>query len=103
MEKIYLSESCKKILLAIKNKQYNDIPKSDTEDLLLLEQKELIKVIWCEFGYAVIANLSPKGIVYMRINPDLENPSIFDDKRFWINTGISIIALLISIIALFKD
>lgn len=52
MEKIYLSKACKKILRAIRDKQYHDIPKSDTEDLLLLEQKGLINVVWCELGYA---------------------------------------------------
>ncbi len=103
MEKIYLSKACEKILRAIRDKQYHDIPKSDTEDLLLLEQKGLINVVWCELGYAVIVNLSPKGITYLHVNPKLCNPSIFDDKKFWINTAISLLAVIISIFALLKQ
>ena len=102
MEKIYLSKACKKILRAIRDKRYNDIPHKDTADLLLLEQSGLIDVVWCEFGYAIVANLSSKGIIYLRTNPKLSNPSIFDDKKFWINTAISLIAIIISIIALLK-
>lgn len=103
MDRIYLTKSCKRILKAIKNKQYSEIPKTDTEDLLLLEQKGLIKVVWCEFGYAVVANLSNKGIAYMHINSKLTNPSILYDKRFLINAAISFAALIVSIIALLKD
>lgn len=103
MEKIYLSKACKKILRAIRDEQYIDIPQSDTEDLLLLEQKGLIDVVWCEFGYAVVVNLSSKGIAYLHVNPKLCNPSIFDDKKFWINTAISLLAIIISIIALLKQ
>ncbi len=102
MEKIYLSKACKKILQAIRDKQYNDIPQSDAADLLLLEQKGLIDVVWCESGYAAVVNLSPKGIAYLHVNPKLCNPSIFDDKKFWINTAISAGAFIISVIALFK-
>lgn len=103
MKKIYLSKSCKKILKAIKNNEYQEIPKEDTNDLLCLEHNGLVKVIWCEFGYAVIANLSDKGILYMHVNPKLKNPSIFEDKRFWITTAISIAALIVAIIALYND
>lgn len=103
MEKIYLSKDCKKILRAIRDKQYNDIPKSDTADLLLLEQKDLTDVKRNDSGRAVIVTLSSNGIIYLRTNPKLCNPSIFDDKKFWINTAISLLAIIISIIALLKQ
>ena len=85
------------------HKKYSDIPKNDTEDLLLLEHMGLVDVKWCEFGYAIIANLSNKGVAYMRVNPKLKDPSILDDKKFWINTAISFVALVVAIIALFKE
>lgn len=82
MEKINLPKSCKKILRAIKNNEYDRIPVQDTADLLFLENNGLVRVVWCEFGYAVIANLTEKGIIYLHINPKLKNPSIFEDKNF---------------------
>ena len=97
---MHLNTSCKKILRAIRDKKYSDIPECDTEDLLLLEQIGLVNIKWCEFGYAIVANLSNKGIAYLRVNPKLKDPSIFEDKKFWINTVISITALLV---ALFDD
>lgn len=103
MDRIYLSKPCKRILRAIKDMKYNEIPESDTEDLLLLENIGLVDVEWCEFGYALIANLSNKGIAYMRVNPKLNNPSIFEDMKFWINTSISFAALVVAIIALFEE
>ena len=103
MERIYLTKSCKRILQAIKNKKYSNIPKNDTEDLLLLEQMGLVDVKWCEFGFAIIVNLSNKGVAYMRVNPELKNPSIWDDKKYWINTVISVLALIVAIVALFKN
>lgn len=97
MERIQLSRSCKNILRAIRDKKYGDIPRNDTEDLLFLEHKGLINVEWCEFGYAVVVNLSNMGHAYMRSNPKLRNPSIFEDGKYWISTIISIIALLVSL------
>ena len=35
-------------------------------------------------------------------NPKLNNPSIWDDKKYIITTVISVVALIISIIALLK-
>ena len=103
MERIELTKPCKRILRAIKDKKYSNIPENDTEDLLLLEHMGLVDVQWCEFGYAIIANLSNKGVAYMRVNPKLKNPSILDDKKFWINTAISFAALVVAIIALFEE
>ena len=100
MEKIYLSRDCKKILRAIRDKQYNDIPKSDSKNLLLLEEKGLIEVKRNESGRAIIVTLSSNGIIYLCTNPKLCNPSIFDDKKFWINAAISSAIVIISIIAL---
>ena len=103
MEKIYLPKSCKKILRKIQNNEYDRIPVQDTADLLFLEHNGLVRVVWCEFGYAAIANLTEKGIIYLHINPKLKNPSIFEDKKFWINTAISVAALVVAIIALFNN
>jgi hypothetical protein len=102
MERIELSKPCKRILRAIKDKKYSDIPENDTEDLSLLEHMGLVDVKWCEFGYAIIANLSNKGVAYMKVNPKLKNPSIWEDKKYWITTIISFVAIIISIVALCK-
>ena len=102
MERIHLSKPCKRILRAIKDGKYHSIPQSDTEDLLVLEHKGLVDVQWCEFGYAIIANLSNIGIAYMRSNPRLKNPSILQDPKIWISTLISLLALAVSIVAMYK-
>ena len=103
MERIKLPKSCKCILQKIRNKQYFDIPNCDREDLLFLEHEGLVDVKWTEFGDAIIANLSEKGVAYLHTNPRLKNPSIFEDRKYVITTIISIIALVVATFALFKN
>ena len=100
MEKIKLNDNCKRLLKEIKSGSYQEGIESDLEDLNFLNTKGLINAIQTLNGY-VITGLTDKGRAYLHSNPDLKNPSIWDDKKYLINTAISVIALVVAIIALF--
>lgn len=100
MEKIKLNDNCKRLLKEIKNGSYQEGIESDLEDLNFLNTKGLINAIQTLNGY-VITGLTDEGRAYLHSNPDLKNPSIWDDKKYLINTAISVIALVVAIIALF--
>ena len=105
MEKIALNDNCKAIIYAIKNDTYKERD-ADSEDINLLHTLGLIDVTSTIDG-DFVDGLTVKGQAYLHSNPDLKNPSIWDDKKYWINTAISFAALIVSIIAilitLFKD
>ena len=100
MEKITLNDNCKAIINAIKNDAYEE-KIADSEDINLLHTLGLIDVISTKDG-DMVDGLTDKGRAYLHSNPDLKNPSIWDDKKYWINTAISILALIVAFIALFK-
>jgi hypothetical protein len=102
MEKIKLNDNCKRLLKEIKSGSYQEGIESDLEDLNFLNTKGLINAIQTLNGY-VITGLTDEGRAYLHSNPDLKNPSIWDDWKYWINTAISVFALIVAIIALFKN
>jgi autotransporter-associated beta strand protein len=55
------------------------------------------------YGGIIVTGLTDIGEAYLYSNPQLKDPSIWDDKKYWINTAISLVALIVAIIALFKD
>lgn len=97
MEKIKLTKNAKRIFLLIWNKEKQDHPatKEDQMDLFLLKEENLITFKNGPHGPCAL-NMTEHGIAYIRSNPKLKNPSIWDDKKYLINTTISILALLIS-------
>ena len=101
MEKKELTKNAKLFLRAIS--QGTEIPVTDSNkgDLILLKEEGLISFEISMNGYQYPV-LTQKGIAYVHVNPELKNPSIWDDRKFWISTGISIVALIISIIAISK-
>ena len=101
MEKIKLNDNCKRLLKEIKSGLYQDILEPDIEDLNLLKILGLIKAVNTTTGF-VVTGLTDEGRAYLHSNPDLKNPSIWDDKKYWINTAISVLALIVAIIALFN-
>ena len=102
MDKIYLDDNCKEILKEIKDNRYENDSNKDCEELNILKNLGLINATKTLKGYIVIG-LTDKGREYLYNNPNLKNPSIWDDKKYWITTAISIAALIVSIIALLKD
>ena len=100
MDKIYLNDNCKAIIYAIKNDTYKERD-ADSEDINLLHTLGLIDVTYTKDG-DFVDGLTDKGRAYLHSNPTLKNPSIWDDKKYWINTAISILALIVAFIALFK-
>lgn len=100
MERITLTQNSKNILKGIKNETYQ-FKDSDSEDVNLLYTLELIDISYTKDG-AYIDGLTERGRAYLHVNPKLKNPSIWEDKKYWINTAISILALAVAIIALFR-
>ena len=100
MDKITLNDNCKAIINAIKNDTYEE-KDADSEDINLLHTLGLIDVTFTKDG-DFVDGLTDKGRAYLHSNPTLKNPSIWDDKKYWINTVISILALIVAFIALFK-
>ena len=106
MERVKLSKDCKRILLALYNERYsNRVPESDLEFFNLLEVKGFVKSSHTK-GDGHIEMFAPRlteeGLAYITTNPSLKDPSIWDDKKYTINTVISVVALLVAIIALVK-
>lgn len=106
MEKVKLSKDCRRIMLAMYSGNYSDrVPENDLEAFTILEVEGLAKSAHTK-GEGHIEMLAPRltdeGLAYVAANPKLKNPSIWDDKKYIINTIISIVALAVAIIALFK-
>lgn len=106
MEKVKLSKDSKRILLALCNGKYPDrVPESDLEFFNLLEVEGFVKSAHTK-GDGHMEMLAPRlteeGKAYITTNPTLKNPSIWDDKKYIINTIISVLALIVAIIALIK-
>lgn len=100
MEKKELTKNAKLFLRAIS--QGKEIPVNDStqRDLILLKEEGLIRFQIAMEGYEY-PEITQKGIVYIHMNPELKNPSIWDDKKYWITTAISVIALFFSLYATF--
>ena len=104
MERIELSKRSKKILLALKaNKYPASIPTEDANDITVLIEEGLIKATSLMNNQYCAASLNQKGKAYLHCNPRLKNPSIWEDKKYWITTSISVLAIIISIIALYQS
>ena len=93
MEKIYLSEEEKKILKEIKNGCYTRLD----DDQYYINNLKDYDMIWTTKDNS---GITAKGISYFRCNPKLNNPSIWNDKKYIITTIISGVAILIAIAAL---
>lgn len=84
MEKIELTKREKEIILELMNDSY-DINKStcDIKELKHLSFLGLGKGIESEFGSYFDFDLTDVARSYLFENPKLKNPSIWDDKKFW--------------------
>ena len=99
MVKIELTDNAKRIFFALSKDEELRYTDSDEKDLILLEQEGLVDPCWTNDGpYPCITD---KGIAYIHMNPKLKNPSIWDDKKYLITTGISLIAFALSLYATF--
>lgn len=101
MERIELNKNCKRILLSLRNNKYIYCSK-DNDDLLFLEYVNLVTLLKGLGNHILNINLTEKGNAYLHFNPKLKNPSIWEDKKYWITTFISFVAIIISIVALCK-
>lgn len=104
MNKITLNKNCKRILLDLNNNKYPVVAlekdKNDIDILVYEGLVETMSLINNKQGFPV---LTTKGSAYISRNPKLKNPSIFDDTKYLITTLLSIAAIIISIIALYKS
>lgn len=97
MEKIKLTNRGKQILFLLKECKYK-VEESDYEELNLLMIEGLGQGTKGLSDSFITYQLTEKGKAYLLSNPKLNNPSIFDDKKYIVTTIISIIALILSII-----
>lgn len=97
MEKIKLTNRGKEILLLLKENKYK-VEESDYSELELLTFEGLGQGTKGLSDSYITYQLTDKGKAYLLSNPKLNNPSIFDDKKYIVTTIISIIALILSII-----
>ncbi|GEM_PF-1970348 len=95
MNKIKLTERAKKILYLLKDLKY-EVTNEDSEDLNLLEIEGLGYGQKLTNGSYITFSITDKGRAYISSNPELRNPSIWDDKKYIIKTAISILAIIIS-------
>ena len=106
MNKIKLTQRQKAILTQLRTNEYpTSIPEEDVDDIYVLMEHNLVKTLDVsdKSGRMMICpELTDTGKAYIAINPKLNNPSVWDDTKYIINTIISIAALIVAIIALFK-
>lgn len=99
MEKIELSNKQRLIFQQIAKKQYQ-YEQPDENDLSYLEENDLIKITRTKDVTDPLIRISTNGRAYFAYNSKLKNPSPWDDKKFKISTTLSIIAIMISLVAL---
>ena len=106
MDKIKLSINQKVILNSLRDGNYSaSIPDKDIDDIFVLKELNLITAIEVSDKsrrMLICPELTDRGKAYIASNPTLKNPTIWDDKKYIINTIISVAALIVAIIALFK-
>lgn len=101
MERIELNKNCKQILCELSTASYSR-KTDDISDLYILQAVGLIQGSHTKDAQFAFIKLTDYGKAYLSWNPKLKNPSIWEDKKYWITTIVSIIAIIISIIALCK-
>lgn len=83
-------------------RKYPDqVLEEDLKVFMILENESLVHGTKGKDGI-LAPRLTAMGEAYIASNPKLKNPSIWEDTKYIINTTISIIALIISLIALIK-
>lgn len=98
MDRIYLHKREKEILGLLKAGRFPAVvDRKDEMPVKKLIYEGLVSCKEDEYGTLLVPNLTEKGELYMYDNQKLKNPSVFQDKGFI----LSIIAIIISIIALF--
>lgn len=102
MEKVKLTNNAKRLYLLIYNHELPNIPlpNMDQMDLCLLKEEGFITYKNTSHGPTNVS-MTDRGFAYIRSNPKLKNPSIWDDKKYLINTTISLLAIIISTVALY--
>lgn len=102
MDRIKLSKEEKLLLKRLSARKYPDqVLEEDIETFIILENESLVHGTKGKDGI-LGPRLTAMGEAYIASNPKLKNPSIWEDKKYIISTTISIVALIISVIALIK-
>ena len=95
MNKIELPDESKLLFVGIANKKFKPTFKQEeTAYLSVLEDNRLIKQKKDEQGNCIQAELTTKGLAYITMNPQLKNPSFWDDKHAVVDHVINFIEAL---------
>lgn len=90
MNKIGLTKKEKEIIFKLANDNYSPC-EDDTKELQHLVYLGLGKGVEGEFGGFFYFELTENAKAYMFENPELKNPSLLDDKKFWFELLANII------------
>ena len=90
MNKIELTKKEKEIIFELAKENYI-LSDDDTNELKHLAYLGIGKGIESEFGGYFDYELTEKAKAYISENPKLKNPSILDDKKFWLELLTNII------------
>ncbi len=92
MSKSQLPDECKLILVAINNRTFHpSFSPKEKGWLAILEEESLITVTKDTQGGYIKGELTNKGLAYLTQNPELKNPSFWDDKHAVIDHFINVI------------
>lgn len=96
MEKIELPDECKVILLAISRTGFIMPNHMDDTDkwLDVLSLYGFVQGPKNEQQQYIRAELTQKGKVYLTLNPELKNPSFWDDKHAIVDHVFNILGLM---------
>ncbi len=75
---------------------YMDTYTPDDDGALTLLEHEGLIILNTNNDGVTNAYPSNRGFAYYHVNPELKDPTLWDDKKYIITTGISILALFIS-------
>lgn len=102
MDRIKLSKEEKLLLKRLSARKYPDqVLEEDLKVFMILENESLVHGTKGKDGI-LAPRLTAMGEAYIASNPKLKNPSIWEDTKYIINTTISIIALIISLVSVKK-
>lgn len=92
MDKIQLPDESKFILVAINNHTFK--PSFTPEEkgwIAILEEENLVTITKDTQGGYIKGKLTTHGLAYLTQNPELKNPSFWDDKHAVIDHFINVI------------
>ena len=95
MDKSELPDESKLLFVGIANKKFKPtLKQEETAFLSVLEKNGLIKQVKDSQGNCIKTELTTEGLAYITMNPQLKNPSFWDNKHAVVDHVINFIGAL---------